>query len=101
MQFKKQKRLDLRESLPADIQSAYLRNTVYVQFDQVFVNASERTEPTFDELVSLCDTNCTQVFSAVKAMSNAAHFSFYSITDMNWFMGQLTVKVAIAASSSV
>lgn len=94
MQYSRQLRLDLRDNLPADIQSAYLRQSVHVQFHQVYVPSAERTEPSFDELITLCESHCGHVFSAVKITSSSANFSFYAEHDLNWFMNFMQHTVA-------
>ena len=101
MLYQRAKQVDFSRDLPADIQSAYLRNTVQVQFEQYYVRASDRTEPTFDSLTSWCSAHCAQVFSATKWASHAAHFRFYLEDDLQRFESYLTQSVAHAAGSVV
>ena len=100
MQYSRRLRVDLRETIPADIHSAYLRNTVSVQFDHVYVRPSDPTEPSFDDLITWCESHCVDVFSAVKWASNAAHFAFYLADDRARFESYLAESVALAAGST-
>lgn len=101
MQYARRLRVDLRETTPADIQSAYLRNTVSVQFEQTYVRPSDQTEPSFDDLITWCESHCMNVFSAVKWASNSAHFAFYLVHDRQHFESYLAQSVALAAGSAI
>lgn len=79
------KQVDLVKDLPADIQSAYLRNTMCVQFDQSWVPQKERTEPSLEDLTDWCSRNCEQIFGVTKWTQINAKFQFYARTDLERF----------------
>jgi hypothetical protein len=99
MLYQRAKQVDFSRDLPADIQSAYLRHTVQVEFEQNYMRGTERTEPTFDQLIIWCSAHCAQLFSATKWASHAAHFRFYLEDDLQRFESYLAESVAHAAGS--
>jgi hypothetical protein len=97
MQFAIQKRVDFSRELPAEIQTAYLRHTIQVQFEQYYLPVSQRTEPQEDQLIEWCDLNCDDIYSITRRASNCALFRFYLKSDMHRFEQHLKDSVAIAA----
>ena len=73
------------KDLPADIQSAYLRNTMCVQFEQFWLPQSGRTEPSLEDLINWCSQNCEQIFGVNKSSQNNARFQFYAKSDLERF----------------
>jgi hypothetical protein len=100
MQYSRRLRVDLQENIPADIHSAYLRNQVSVQFEQTYMRHSAQTEPSYDDLITWCESHCMDVFSAVKWASTAAQFAFYLADDRERFESYLAESVAKAAGST-
>jgi hypothetical protein len=72
-----------------------------VQFEQTYVRHSDQTEPSFDDLVTWCESHCKDVFSAVKWASAAAHFAFYLADDRARFESYLALPVALATGSAI
>jgi hypothetical protein len=85
MLYSVNKRVDPAKELPADILSAYLRNTLNVQFDECWVAPPQRTEPSLEELTDWCNQNCEHIFGMSKWAHNAARFQFYSRADLERF----------------
>ena len=101
MLFIRTKQVDFSRDLPADIQSAYLRHTVQVQFEQSYMRGPDVTEPSFVELISWCASNCEQIFSATKWSSNAAHFRFYLQDDLTRFETHLAESVDVSTDNAL
>lgn len=101
MQFIRTKQVDFSRDLPAEIQSAYLRHTVQVQFEQSYMRGPDVTEPSFEDLIHWCVSNCAQIFSAAKWSSNAAHFRFYLQDDLTRFETYLAESVETSTDSSL
>ncbi len=101
MQFIRTKQVDFSRDLPADIQSAYLRHTVQVQFEQSYMRGPDVTEPSFVDLISWCVSNCEQIFSATKWAANAAHFRFYLADDLTRFETHLGQSVDVSTDPAL
>lgn len=99
MLFARHKRVDYSRELPAEVQTAYLRHTVQVQFEQYYVNPAQRTEPSLEDLETWCDRHCADIFSITKWAQNCAHFRFYLADDLQRFESYLAESVAHAAGS--
>lgn len=100
MQFNRAKQVDFSRELPADIQSAYLRHTVQVQFEQYYVRASDRTEPSQEDLTTWCNVHCADIFSVTKWAQNHVLFRFYLADDLQRFEHHLAHTVAHAIDSA-
>jgi hypothetical protein len=102
MRFSRQKQVVFSRDLPEDIQSALLRHTVQVEFEHNYLRGDlrDRTEPTFDQLVTWCESHSSQLFSAAKWASHAAHFRFWLESDLQLFESYLAESVAHAADSA-
>ena len=99
MQFSRQKKVDFSRDLPAEIQTAYLRHSIGVQFEQYYMNHAQRTEPSLEDLEAWCDTHCADIHSITKWAQNCVVFRFYLSDDMQRFESYLTQSVAHAAGS--
>ena len=101
MLYNRVKRVDIsREQLPGDVYSAFLRHTISVEFEQHWIQSSQKTEPGFDQLVDWCNSGCDNIFSAAKWAQNAAHFRFYLESDLDRFEQHLAKSVAKSADTA-
>ena len=101
MQFARQRKVDFSRDLPAEVQTAYLRHTVQVQFEQYYVHHAQRTEPSQEDLETWCEIHCADIYSITKWAQNCAHFRFYLLDDLQRVESYLTQSVAHAAGSVV
>jgi len=94
MWFVKHKQVDISRDLPADILSAYLRHHVQVNFEHGFSRSHTQTEPSFEILVSWCESHCESVYSALPVTREQAQFRFYLHSDLDAFYTFLNTCVA-------
>lgn len=97
MQFTPKKRVNFSPDLPAEVQTAYLRHTIQIQFEQLYVPPSQRTELSLEELETWCDLNCADIHSITKWSHDHALFRFYAKSDMQSFEQHLKDSVATAS----
>lgn len=96
------RQVDFSREIPADIQSAYLRHTVHIQFTHQppYLMGVDLWGAQFDDLTAWCNENCQSVFSATKITVNTAAFRFYLLDDLVSFEKLLAITVVPTTDSA-
>ena len=83
------KQVDYRKDLPPDIMSAYLHNTMHVQFENYWMSPDMHSEPSLNDLQAWCVKNCQSIFGISKGSPSTSQFYFFLTTDLVQFESHL------------